>query len=278
MRNRASGARPASCAGIALLLLVAFAGTLAGQQPGAQQPAAGQSTQHVDSSAADATQVSPAPIPLDRASRRLEQDMERIQQVEADVRRERANERAKADLDELLGSVNAVLDNLDSRQLEALNSAELANYRSSLERESSRIADRTERLQRRFAQLESDQQMLGRIRAEWELTRNSLRLDTLVAPSFEAGIERILQAADSADTSLDSLVLLLLNASEELASSGSRVSAALASIADMEELHRRMLLVRDAPALWNPADLLASERMLALIRGLRARSRCSASR
>ena len=255
MPHRVFGLRSASCAGIALLLVGALAGPLTGQQL-----APGPSTQQADSSAAAMPQVSPAPIPLERAPRRLEQDMERIRQVEVGVRREGANERAKADLDELLGSVNAVLDNLDARQLEALNSAELGNYRSSLERSARRIADRTERLQRRFAQLESDQQMLDRIRREWELTRASLRVDTLVAPSFEAGIERVIQAADSTESHLDSLVVLLLNAGEELASSGSRVNAALESISDMEELHRRMLLIRDAPPLWNPAALLAEDR------------------
>ena len=256
--RRASRFRPAPRAGGALLFLGAL-GALAGPLAG-QQDASGSSAQQAASQAAGSTQESPAPIPLDRAPRRLEQDMERIQRIEVEARREGGNERARADLDELLGSVNAVLDNLDSRQLDALNSAELTNYRSSLEREERRIAERTEKLQRRFAQLESDQQSLNRIRREWALTRESLRLDTLVAPSFEAGIERVLQAADSTEADLDSLVLLLLNAGEELASSGSRVGAALESISDMEELNRRMLLVRDAPPLWNPAALLAENR------------------
>jgi small-conductance mechanosensitive channel len=244
-------------AGFALLPLVLLPGTAFGQV--SLLPEAGQQAESPDPVEA---QVSPSAIPLQLVPRRLEQDMERIRQVETDVQRDAGDERTRVDLGQFLSSVDAVLDNFESRSLAELRPAELNNYRASLERELVRLSARTERLQRRFAQLESDQLTLDRIRLEWALTSDSLGLDTLATPSFEAGIRRVIEAADAAQADLDSVVLRLLETGEDLASSSSRVEAALASIGNMEELHRRMLLVRDAPPLWNPVEVLGEGRPL----------------
>ena len=228
---------------------------LRGQEPGASEAA-----QQTDPSAGEGL-VPPGAISPDRIPRRLEQDLERLRQIQTSTLRDEGYDQAQSELIELLGSVNAILDNFEGVSIGQLNAAGMASYRAGLNREARRLDVRAERLQRRFEQIESDQQALDRMRLEWALTRDSLGIDTLTAPTFDIGIVRIIAAADSAQSGLDSLVLDLLDQGEELASTSARIEAALSRLEDVESAHRRQLLVRGYPPLWNPVRVLAEERL-----------------
>jgi small-conductance mechanosensitive channel len=204
----------------------------------------------------------PAPITLERVPGRLEQDIERLNKIHRDVARAADYSEARLELDGILVGVRAILDNFEQVALQDLQSSDIDNFRDSIEREQRRLNARSNSLQRRFLELEADQRDLRRIEAEWVLTRDSLGLDSLEAPAFNSGIERILAAADSATIALDSLLLVLLEAGEEIATTGSRIDSALGQLQVVEATHRKQLLYRDAPPLWRPVAVLGDSRPL----------------
>lgn len=224
-------------------------------------PVPGQ-TQQADTLGRGSELAPPTPIPLERVPVRLEQDVERLRKIHRDMARSEDYSQARRELDEILAGVDAILDNFENVPLHNLQATDLRNYRSSLEREQSRLNARGNSLQRRFLELEADQRDLKRIEIEWELTRDSLGLDSLAAPAFVSGINRVLTAADSAGVALDSMLLVLLDVGEELASTGSRIDTALGRLRDLQATHRRQLLFRDAPPLWRPRALRGEGRPL----------------
>ncbi len=246
--------RGVACSLLAASWLLSPAGLVAQGIPVPGQP------QQADSLGRQSELAPPAPIPLERAPARLEQDIERLRQIHFDMVRIEDYSQARLELDEILAGVTAILDNFERVPLQNLQASDIQNYRNSLEREQSRLSGRSHSLQRRFLELETDQRDLKRIEAEWILTRASLGLDSLSAPAFASGINRILTAADSAGFVLDSMLLVLLDAGEEIARTGIRIDTALGALRDAEATHRRQLLFRDALPLWRPLAVLAEGR------------------
>ncbi len=202
----------------------------------------------------------PGPIPLDRIPTRLEQDLDRLQQIKHDTERDEGFQQIRENFYELVSGTDAILDRFESVSLPTLHSADLRNYRNSLERERGRLTQRGDNLERRFRTLEANRHDLDRIRVEWALTEDALGLDTVSAPSFGSAVARIRVAADSASAGLDARLLELLEAGEELARVGGRVDAALDEIQAALATHRRQLLIRDAPPLWRPVAVLSADR------------------
>ena len=224
-------------------------------------PAAGL-TQQADSAALPSELAPPAPIPLESVPVRLEQDVERLRKIQRDMARTAGYSDTQLDLDDILVGVTAILDNFDRVALQDLHSSDIDNFRNSIEREQRRLSARSQSLQKSFLELEADQQYLQRIEIEWVLTRDSLGVDSLAAPAFISGIQRILATADSAGVAIDSVLLVLLEAGEEIATTGSRIDTALGQLQVVEATHRRQLLYRDAPPLWRPLAVLGSGRPL----------------
>jgi potassium efflux system protein len=219
-------------------------------------------TQEADSVSRAPVLEPAAPIPLERVPVRLEQDFERLNKIQRNVARAADYSEARLELDAILDGARAILDNFEQVPLQDLQSSDIVKFRDSIEREQRRLNARGNSLQRRFLELEGDQRDLRRIETEWVLTRDSLGLDSLEAPAFNSGIERILATADSATVALDSLLLALLEAGEEIATTGSRIDSALSELQAAEATHRKQLLYRDAPPLWRPLAVLGDSRPL----------------
>ncbi len=207
--------------------------------------------------------TAPAPIPIERVPRRLERDMDRLRQIRLDLSRIEGNSETRIELGAVLEGANAILTNVESVPFRNLPSVDLDNYRQSLERERSLISNRGDELENLLADLETDQRNLQRIQQEWVLTRDSLRIDSLAAPAFQASIGRVLATADSAEVELNKLLAGLLDTGDDLAGAGERIDAVLDQIEETEALHRRQLLIRDAPPLWRPVAVLTSYGSLA---------------
>jgi small-conductance mechanosensitive channel len=216
--------------------------------------------QQADTTGRQAVPPPPAAIPLEQVPRRFEQDIERLRQIHHGLGIDSGYSRARGELDQILQGVGAILDNFESLPIQELHSSDLNDFRQSLQREQSRLTRRSNDLEKRFLELESDERESDRMRLEWALTRDSAGLDTVLAPSFEAGIDRILAAADSVGFELESRLADLLQVSDQVAVTGGRIGDALERIDDAESLNRRMLLIRDAPPLWRPAAVLSDGR------------------
>ncbi len=216
--------------------------------------------QQADTTTSQAVPLPPAAIPLEQVPRRLEQDIERLHQIHRGLGIDSGHSRARGELDQILQGVGAILDNFEALPIQELHSSDLRDFQQSLHREQSRLTRRSNVLEKRFLELESDERELDRTRLEWALTRDSTGLDAVLAPSFEAGIDRILAAADSVGFELESRLADLLQIGDQVAVTGGRISEALERIDDAESLNRRMLLVRDAPPLWRPAAVLSEGR------------------
>ena len=130
-------------------------------------------TQQADSVALPSELAPPAPIPLESVPVRLEQDVERLRKIQRDMARTAGYSDTQLDLDDILVGVTAILDNFDRVALQDLHSSDIDNFRNSIEREQHRLSARSQSLQKRFRELEADQQYLKRIEIEWVLYQAS---------------------------------------------------------------------------------------------------------
>ena len=240
-------------AALAALLLAGAPG-----MAGAQDTTAGQGAPQAADSVRSGEGARPGPIPIDRIPLRLEQDSDRLRRIRTELQRTEALERVRGAVAEVLTGATAILDNFEATPSGKLNERQLQNYRRSLEAEQERLNSRSERLKDWFGDLEESESTVDRLRREWILTQDSLRQDTATTPTLEVSIARVLARADSANAGIDSVLVSLLEIGDDLATTGGRIDAALGEIEDIEATQRRQLLIRDAPPLWKPAEVLAS--------------------
>lgn len=213
--------------------------------------------QQTDTARSEQRIAEPAPIPVERAPRRFEQDTDRLRQFRLDMSRVRSEAPSQDQLDGIVQAADALLERFGASPLQSLHSNDLQEYRQSLEREKDVLAERGNELERLLREIESDQEELQDIQAEWELTRDSLAQESLSVPTFETSIARVLRAVDTTRVGLNDLLIELLDTGDELARAEGRIDTALSRIDDALAKRRRQLLVRESPPLWRPSALLA---------------------
>jgi len=244
-----------------LLLLGATAAPLRAQE-GSLLDRLGLAPADGDSVASQAEPAPPAPIPLERIPRRLETDLERVHRASEILARDTAVAADIRGLEETLGAIDAILDNLDSLSVERLPVTALRDYHEALERERRRLGTAGDELGGRFAELDGMRQALARASEEWRLTRESLATDTLAAAGALDGIERLSRSLDSLRDQLRTRIGELLERGEELAIAEGRLDAAIGRVERAQASVRRRLLVRDAEPLWDLGALASSGRPL----------------
>ena len=215
-----------------------------------------------DTVASQAEPAPPAAIPLERIPRRLEADFERVQRASEILARDTGVVTDGPGLEERLGAIDAILDNLDSLAVERLPFTTLRDYHEALEREQGRLEGVADELANRFAELDGMRRDIARASEEWRLTEASLASDTLAVGRGLDGIRSLTRFLDDLGKRLTSRIGELLDRGEDLARAEGRLDEAIARVVRAQVSVRRRLLLRDSDPLWDLGALATSGRPL----------------